>query len=195
MMAYVKKQQIADVVFNVFALCWIISRIGLLPYRIIYYSSYVAVGLVPMFSAYYIFNSLLIALQILHIIWTYFIIRVAIQAWNNNGVIILINLSIFFQMIKWFYSCFFFCQSPFILQIKDIRSDDEDEEDFIEEDEEEEDEDEEIVADNEELMFNNDSLKLKNNGNTHFKSLNNDFHDHDHHHQTKIHSNGLLKHG
>lgn len=100
MMAYVKKQQIADVVFNVFALCWIISRIGLLPYRIIYYSSYVAVGLVPMFSAYYIFNSLLIALQILHIIWTYFIIRVAIQAWNNNGVIILINLSIFFQMIK-----------------------------------------------------------------------------------------------
>ncbi|XP_046915903.2 ceramide synthase 6 [Dermatophagoides farinae] len=166
MMAYVKKQQIADVVFNVFALCWIISRIGLLPYRIIYYSSYVAVGLVPMFSAYYIFNSLLIALQILHIIWTYFIIRVAIQAWNNNG-------------------------------IKDIRSDDEDEEDFIEEDEEEEDEDEEIVADNDELMFNNDSLKLKNNGNTHFKSLNNDFHDHDHdhHHQTKIHSNGLLKHG
>lgn len=96
-MAYVKKQQIADVVFNVFALCWIISRIGLLPYRIIYYSSYVAVGLVPMFSAYYIFNSLLIALQILHIIWTYFIIRVAIQAWNNNGVIILINLSIFFS--------------------------------------------------------------------------------------------------
>ncbi|KAH9423928.1 Ceramide synthase 5 [Dermatophagoides pteronyssinus] len=86
MMAYVKKQHIADIVFNVFALCWIISRIGLLPYRIIYYSSYIAVGLVPMFPAYYIFNSLLIALQILHIIWTYFIIRVAIQAWNNNGL-------------------------------------------------------------------------------------------------------------
>lgn len=86
MMAYVKKQRVADVVFNIFALCWIISRIGLLPYRIIYYSSYLARWVVPMFAAYYIFNSLLVALQMLHIIWTYFIVRVAIQAWNNNGI-------------------------------------------------------------------------------------------------------------
>ncbi|KAF7489627.1 Ceramide synthase 6 [Sarcoptes scabiei] len=86
MMSYVKKKQIADIIFNIFAICWIVSRIGLLPYRIIYYSSYVALGLVPMFSAYYIFNSLLVALQCLHIIWTYFIVRVAIQAWNNNGI-------------------------------------------------------------------------------------------------------------
>lgn len=86
MMAYVKMQKAADRTFNIFAFCWVLSRIGLLPYRIIYYSSYVALALVPMFSAYYIFNGLLIALQTLHIIWTYFIIRVAIHAWNNNGI-------------------------------------------------------------------------------------------------------------
>lgn len=85
-MAYLKKQKLADVTFNVFALCWVVSRIGLLPYRIIYFSSYVALAIVPMFSAYYIFNGLLIALQTLHIIWTFFIIKMAILAWNNNGV-------------------------------------------------------------------------------------------------------------
>lgn len=86
-MAYIKKQRLADIVFYIFTVCWIISRIGLLPYRIIYYSSYIAMDIVPMFAAYYIFNSLLLALQILHIIWTVFIIRVAIQVWtNNNGV-------------------------------------------------------------------------------------------------------------
>lgn len=107
-MAYVKKQHAADITFNVFAFCWVVSRIGLLPYRIIYYSSYVALGVVPMFSAYYIFNGLLIALQTLHIIWTYFIIRVAIHAWNNNGVrYCLLNqlrwLSIFFNFIVYRY--------------------------------------------------------------------------------------------
>lgn len=86
MLAYLKKQKAADITFNIFTLCWVLSRLVMLPYRIIYYSSYVALGLVPMFSAYYIFNGLLIALQLLHIIWTFFIIRVVIHAWNNNGV-------------------------------------------------------------------------------------------------------------
>ena len=89
MMSYLNNQKAADFMFNLFALSWIVSRIVLLPYRIIYYSSYVALDLVPMFSAYYIFNGLLIALQTLHIIWTYFIIRMAINAWQNNGVCVL----------------------------------------------------------------------------------------------------------
>lgn len=86
MLSYVKWQKSADVTFNVFAVCWVLSRIGLLPYRIIYYTTYVALGMVPMFSAYYIFNGLLVTLQTLHIIWTFFIVRVAIHAYYNNGV-------------------------------------------------------------------------------------------------------------
>jgi len=85
-MTYVKKQRLADSIFVVFTTCWMVSRIGLLPYRIIYYSSYKALAVVPMFPAYYIFNGLLCALQALHIVWTWFIVRIAIHAIKNNGV-------------------------------------------------------------------------------------------------------------
>ncbi|XP_054165549.1 ceramide synthase 6-like [Oppia nitens] len=86
MMVYVKKQRLADGIFVVFTVCWIVSRIGLLPYRILYYSLYKALDVVPMFAAYYIFNGLLCALQALHIVWTWFIVRIAIHAVNNNGI-------------------------------------------------------------------------------------------------------------
>jgi ceramide synthetase len=86
LMTYVKKQRLADSIFVVFTICWMVSRIGLLPYRILYYSTYKALSIVPMFPAYYIFNGLLCALQALHIVWTWFIVRIAIHAVKYNGV-------------------------------------------------------------------------------------------------------------
>ena len=86
MMTYVKKQRLADGIFVVFTICWVVSRIGLLPYRILYYCLYQALAVVPIFPAYYIFNGLLCALQALHIVWTWFIVRIAIHAVKNNGV-------------------------------------------------------------------------------------------------------------
>lgn len=50
---------------------------GLLPWRVISYSTYHALAVVPMFPAYYIFNALLCALQVLHVIWTWLILRIA----------------------------------------------------------------------------------------------------------------------
>lgn len=89
MMTYAKKQRIADVTFAVFTVCWVVSRLGLLLYRIIFYSSYKALDVVDMFPAYYIFNGLLIALLCLHIVWTWFIIKIMIYAIKNNGVSVL----------------------------------------------------------------------------------------------------------
>jgi len=86
MMTYVKKQRMADGIFVVFTVCWVVSRIGLLPYRILYFSLHKALSVVPMFAAYYIFNGLLCALQALHIVWTWFIVRIAIHAVKNNGI-------------------------------------------------------------------------------------------------------------
>jgi hypothetical protein len=86
LMTYVKKQRLADSIFVVFTICWMVSRIGLLPYRILYYSTYKALSIVPMFPAYYIFNGLLCALQALHIVWTWFIVRIAIHAVKYNGI-------------------------------------------------------------------------------------------------------------
>ena len=94
-MTYVKKQRLADGIFVVFTVCWVVSRIGLLPYRILYYSLHLALERVPMFSAYYIFNGLLCALQALHIVWTWFIVRIAIHAVKNNGVFIAQSVLLF----------------------------------------------------------------------------------------------------
>lgn len=83
---YVRNSNISNVIFGVFTLCWIYSRIGLLPIRVIAYSTYFALDVVPMFPAYYIFNGLLCALQVLHIIWTWLILRIAHNAIFNDGV-------------------------------------------------------------------------------------------------------------
>lgn len=49
-------------------------------------SSVEAPRILPMFPAYYIFNSLLILLLVLHIIWTYFILQVAYTAFKAGQV-------------------------------------------------------------------------------------------------------------
>ena len=81
---------ISNSVFGVFTLSWIFSRLGLLPYRVIAYSCYWGLILpdrpVKFFPVYYIFNALLIALQVLHVIWTVLILRVAYNAFYVDGV-------------------------------------------------------------------------------------------------------------
>lgn len=81
---------ISNSIFGLFTLSWIFSRLGLLPYRVIAYSCYWGLILpdrpVKFFPVYYIFNALLIALQILHVIWTVLILRVAYNAIYVDGV-------------------------------------------------------------------------------------------------------------
>ena len=74
---YARSDSASNAIFAVFTLSWIFSRLGLLPWRVIAYSTHYALRVVPMFPAYYIFNALLVSLQILHIIWTWLILRIA----------------------------------------------------------------------------------------------------------------------
>lgn len=53
---------------------------------ICYSTSIEAPKIVPMFPAYYIFNSLLILLLFLHAIWTYLILKIAYRAFNAGQV-------------------------------------------------------------------------------------------------------------
>ncbi|KAL5276668.1 CERS5 family protein [Megaselia abdita] len=76
---YAKYQKLCDTIFAFFTVIWIITRLGFYP-RIIYSSSVEAPRILPMFPAYYIFNSLLIALLALHIVWTYLILQIAYNA-------------------------------------------------------------------------------------------------------------------
>lgn len=83
---YCKKQRLADTIFAIFTLTWVYSRCYLLPTRVIYYTSYEALSIIPFFPAYYIFNGLLWTLQLLHLAWTWLIFRIAYHALKNDGM-------------------------------------------------------------------------------------------------------------
>lgn len=46
---------------------------------------YEALLILPMFPAYYVFNSLLCALQVLHIAWTWMIVKIALRAMSSKN--------------------------------------------------------------------------------------------------------------
>lgn len=83
---YCKRQRLADLLFAIFTLTWIYTRCYLLPTRVIYYTTYKALSIIPFFPAYYIFNGLLCLLQVLHLAWTWLILRMVVDAVSNSGM-------------------------------------------------------------------------------------------------------------
>ncbi|XP_030757262.1 ceramide synthase 6 [Sitophilus oryzae] len=82
MAKYSGYQKVCDVIFAIFTVLWIITRVGIFPFWIIYNTSIKAPQMVPMFPAYYIFNSLLCILLVLHIFWTYLILKIVYNSLN-----------------------------------------------------------------------------------------------------------------
>ncbi|KAL1502415.1 hypothetical protein ABEB36_007558 [Hypothenemus hampei] len=82
MAKYSGYQKVCDVIFSLFTVMWIITRLGFFPFWIIKNTSIDAPKIVPMFPAYYIFNGLLCVLLVLHIIWTYLILKIAYNSIN-----------------------------------------------------------------------------------------------------------------
>ncbi|CAG9126442.1 hypothetical protein JYU34_011678 [Plutella xylostella] len=77
---YANYQRFCDAVFATFTVLWIVTRLGVYPFYIIWSTSVRAPMLLPMFPAYYIFNSLLCLLLALHVVWTWLILQVAYKA-------------------------------------------------------------------------------------------------------------------
>jgi len=77
---YAKFTVLCDLCFGVFALSWIVTRLWIFPAWILYSTTVEAPQLVEMFPAYYIFNGLLSVLLVLHVIWTYFILKLPYNA-------------------------------------------------------------------------------------------------------------------
>ncbi|XP_061381989.1 ceramide synthase 5 [Danaus plexippus] len=74
---YAGYQKLCDSLFVGLIVTWISTRVGIFPFYIIWSTSIRAPMLLPMFPAYYIFNSLLCLLLILHIVWTCLILQIA----------------------------------------------------------------------------------------------------------------------
>lgn len=83
---YCKKQRLADLLFAIFTITWIYTRCYLLPTRVIYYTSWKALSIIQIFHGYYIFNGLLCLLQMLHVAWTWVIIKIVFYALQNDGM-------------------------------------------------------------------------------------------------------------
>ena len=77
---YTKYQKVCDFSFVMFALTWVYTRLAYYPTVIIFSASLEAAQILQMFPAYYVFNFLLTLLLILHILWGYFILKVAYKA-------------------------------------------------------------------------------------------------------------------
>lgn len=82
---YANYQKLCDGIFAFFTIIWIATRLGFFP-RIIYSTSVEAPRILPMFPAYYIFNSLLILLLCLHVAWTYMILKIAHNSLKSGKV-------------------------------------------------------------------------------------------------------------
>ena len=64
----------------------LVTRCGVYPTWILYSTLIDAENFVEMFPAYYIFNGLLGTLQLLHILWTYFLFKAIQKALSKGGV-------------------------------------------------------------------------------------------------------------
>ncbi|CAB0043426.1 unnamed protein product [Trichogramma brassicae] len=82
MAKYANYQKVCDFIFVIFTVLWIVTRMGIFPFWIIYSTLIEAPKIVPMFPAYYIFNSLLSLLLVLHAFWTWLILKIAYNAFN-----------------------------------------------------------------------------------------------------------------
>ncbi|KAG7157369.1 ceramide synthase 6-like [Homarus americanus] len=86
MSIYSGHKAFCDAVFAVFAVMWIVTRVGIYPIWILYSTAIDAPTIVPMFPAYYIFNGLLFALLFLHVYWTYLILRIIATTITKGSV-------------------------------------------------------------------------------------------------------------
>jgi len=78
--SYAKLKKICDPVFAGFALVWLISRLIVYPYVILYTTTFEIHEHISSFPSYYVFSTMLQVLQIMHVIWFWMILRVAYKA-------------------------------------------------------------------------------------------------------------------
>ena len=94
MCKYTNYQRTCDILFTSFAITWIVTRLGVYPTWILYSTTIEAPQIVEMFPAYYIFNALLAILLMLHVIWTYFILKIVYKAMYTGKVTLEICFSL-----------------------------------------------------------------------------------------------------
>ncbi|XP_060086199.1 ceramide synthase 5-like [Ylistrum balloti] len=82
MAIYLKKPKVADSLFVIFLIVWFFTRLYIYPFRILWSATFQSPQYVESakeYPVYWILNGLLWVLQVLHIIWTYMILRMVVD--------------------------------------------------------------------------------------------------------------------
>ncbi|XP_065108391.1 ceramide synthase 6 [Paramisgurnus dabryanus] len=77
---YAKCQRLCNLLFVMFALVFISSRLGVYPVWILNSTVFESWEIVGLFPSWWVFNLLLVMLQAMHIFWSYLIVRIACRA-------------------------------------------------------------------------------------------------------------------
>ncbi|KAM6474408.1 ceramide synthase 5 isoform 2-T2 [Liasis olivaceus] len=77
---YAKYQRLCDTAFILFGVMFIITRLGIYPIWILNTTLFESWEIVGPYPSWWLFNGLLLVVQVLHIIWSCFIIRIAYKA-------------------------------------------------------------------------------------------------------------------
>ncbi|ETE61860.1 Ceramide synthase 5, partial [Ophiophagus hannah] len=87
---YAKYQRLCDATFVLFCVAFLITRLGIFPIwgggMILNSTMFESWEIVGPYPSWWLFNSLLLILQVLHIIWSYFIICIAYKAMARGKV-------------------------------------------------------------------------------------------------------------
>ncbi|KAF4792734.1 Ceramide synthase 5 [Turdus rufiventris] len=77
---YAKYQRLCDAFFMLFGVVFIVTRLGIYPFWILNTTLFESWELIGPYPSWWLFNGLLVTLQVLHVIWSYLIVRTASKA-------------------------------------------------------------------------------------------------------------------
>lgn len=77
---YAKYQRLCDTLFVIFSAVFVVTRLGIYPFWILNTTLFESWEMIGPYPSWWLFNGLLLILQVLHVIWSYLIARIAFKA-------------------------------------------------------------------------------------------------------------------
>ncbi|KAB1270651.1 Ceramide synthase 5 [Camelus dromedarius] len=77
---YAKYQRLCDTLFVIFSAVFVVTRLGIYPFWILNTTLFESWEMIGPYPSWWFFNGLLLILQVLHVIWSYLIVRIAFKA-------------------------------------------------------------------------------------------------------------------
>ncbi|XP_058414274.1 ceramide synthase 5 isoform X2 [Diceros bicornis minor] len=77
---YAKYQRLCDTLFVIFGAVFVATRLGIYPFWVLNTTLFESWEMIGPYASWWLFNGLLLILQVLHVIWSYLIVRIAFKA-------------------------------------------------------------------------------------------------------------------